>query len=524
MSLSSVSHPCYVLSFFRSGYHIFAAAVVAHFDPEWGRNFFERVLLLVRNIANPSEDDTHFPVLRHKDPYQGHSWASGIPMPPYLNGRNQESSSEALAGYEAVAIYGQVMSKIFATSGEPMKLAAAERVRRVGKLLTTTELRSTKRYYHIDRTNPIRSYPVEYTMDVIGMMWQTMAQFQTWFGNAPYLVYGIQLMPLTPIAEERDTLDWIKAIFPAMQDSCNAFEDCEATGWSIQILGALATAGHPELALEKVLEVPSEAFDTAGGDGHSLSNSLWYISTRPVAKDPLVLEPGQVKTKTKAPVQTQAPGDHIITDCHQPETCTDFVLDTVTDLYTCRQRIQWLMWENGMDQLDACAEVATYEFPDECGACNPSANATGIPSIITPVCPPCTDRQCRSDLNRCPVYERTYVCTAGANTGGCSGTPWHLESYICQDCCELSDCPAVSLSEIAIKENGWGDNGCPPCSPKQCHEKNVCPPEGAAPYLCLKGASEGGCSTRPWALDAGDCDSCCTVAEDCDIAKVEIHQ
>ena len=60
---------------FHYGYHIYAAAVVAHFDPDWGVKFFERVLLLVRNIANPSAEDGYFPVMRHKDPYQGHSWA-----------------------------------------------------------------------------------------------------------------------------------------------------------------------------------------------------------------------------------------------------------------------------------------------------------------------------------------------------------------------------------------------------------------------------------------------------------------
>jgi Glycosyl hydrolase family 81 C-terminal domain len=72
------------------------------------RRFFERVLLLIRNIANPSEEDQYFPTWRHKDWYQGHSWASGIAM-PYLNGKNQESSSESIAAYEAVAVYGGVM-------------------------------------------------------------------------------------------------------------------------------------------------------------------------------------------------------------------------------------------------------------------------------------------------------------------------------------------------------------------------------------------------------------------------------
>jgi endo-1,3(4)-beta-glucanase len=94
---------------FHYGYHIYSAAIVAHFRPEWGKKFYEQVLLLIRSIANPSKEDGAFPLHRHKDWYKGSSWASGVPLPPYLNGKNQESSSEAIAAYEAVALYGQIM-------------------------------------------------------------------------------------------------------------------------------------------------------------------------------------------------------------------------------------------------------------------------------------------------------------------------------------------------------------------------------------------------------------------------------
>jgi endoglucanase Acf2 len=93
---------------FHYGYHIYAASMVAHFRPNWGKEHFEEVLLLVRSIANPSKLDDAFPLFRHKDWYQGSSWASGIPLPPFLNGKNQESSSEAIAAYESVALFGQM--------------------------------------------------------------------------------------------------------------------------------------------------------------------------------------------------------------------------------------------------------------------------------------------------------------------------------------------------------------------------------------------------------------------------------
>jgi endoglucanase Acf2 len=94
---------------FHYGHFIYAAAVVAQYDAGWGRKYFERVVLLIRDIANPSKHDSLFPRFRQKDWYQGSSWASGINFPPLMNGRNQESTSESIAAYEAVALYGKVM-------------------------------------------------------------------------------------------------------------------------------------------------------------------------------------------------------------------------------------------------------------------------------------------------------------------------------------------------------------------------------------------------------------------------------
>lgn len=90
--------------------------------------YFEKILLLIRDIANPSLNDKYFPVFRQKDWYLGNSWASGIALfggRPYLNGRNQESSSEAIAAYEGMAMFGSVMaSNIDFSSFQPHDIIA----------------------------------------------------------------------------------------------------------------------------------------------------------------------------------------------------------------------------------------------------------------------------------------------------------------------------------------------------------------------------------------------------------------
>ena len=52
---------------FHYGYHIYAAAILAEYDREWGRRYFQQVMLMIRDIANPSEKDVYFPTFRQKD-------------------------------------------------------------------------------------------------------------------------------------------------------------------------------------------------------------------------------------------------------------------------------------------------------------------------------------------------------------------------------------------------------------------------------------------------------------------------
>jgi endo-1,3(4)-beta-glucanase len=283
---------------FHYGYHIYAASIVAEYDREWGRKHFEQVLLYVRDIANPSAKDKYFPKFRQKDWYLGNSWASGIATidgRPYLNGRNQESSSEAIAAYEAVSMFGSVMMKAFgngiSTDESYNKNAnVACQIFNIGQFLTATEIRSADRYWHVYSPKRNKVYPDSYTPPAIGMMWDTMTQFQTWFGSEPYLAYGIQSLPLTPISERSDSDQWIRQLYPSYAASCEADPVCVKEGWSVMVYAVLATLGHQDAAINKTLDLPHSAYNTAGGNGHSLTNTLWYIASRPTPIVPYDLD------------------------------------------------------------------------------------------------------------------------------------------------------------------------------------------------------------------------------------------
>jgi len=490
---------------FHYGYHVYAAAALAHFDSAWAVELYEDIALLVRDYANPSQDDAAFPVFRNKDWYRGHSWAGGITKPMFRNIMNQESSSEAIMAYEAIALFGKTMVPIFEESGDSDKAYRAEMMHKIGLTLTATEIRSTQKYWQVQQNSQDseKIYPEGYTASVVGILWETFAQFTTWFGNAPYLIYGIQLLPITPIAEARDGLEWANEIYGPLSQSCNGA--CISEGWSVQVNAILATIGRVQEAVDNVLSIPSTAYEHAGGNGHSKSNTIWYISTRPGAYNPSfqsdedkpisTAEDDEFTSENKETSESEdgeefesvsgdeedfesnvtnggnpeqnlddfridseeddffedfiadgvsdekvqvdersdsndnnifdeiiggnegsfnsnsnkvpnveednvesgiiiGSGDDItgssdnidlninnddnsgvataVLTCFNPNGCTDEILDSLAEGYTCRERIEYLMDVLGKLEVDACKQVAVDEYPAQCGFCRPN--------------------------------------------------------------------------------------------------------------------------------------------------------
>jgi hypothetical protein len=455
-----------------------------------------------------------------------------------LNGNNQESSSEAISAYEGVALFGQVMTGIWQDVNHTMYAETSKRIGNVGRLLAGTELVSAKRYWHIpEDTNGKnagqRIYPEQYKQSVVGILWQTMAQFGTYFGTAPYLPIGIQLLPLTPISEERDSIDWMNAIYEPLTQSCANDFKCTESGWSILQLSTLATVGYAVEAASKLKEVPDEAFENAGGNGHSRSNTLWYIATRPNIENPIPM----VRYDKRGEEDFQPKASYELKNCYMPDTCTKEVLDRYAGAYTCRDRISWMIHSEGLPEWQACWRVAGLEFLNICGPCNPhvvvstdsedeSDHKAGdeskeeLPRLPIPAhtdlkCPPCTETECNSDLNRCPIYEKTFVCTQGTNKGDCSGDSqiWSKGDQ-CNECCEMTECLGLKDHE-AQKFTKDANSSCPPCKPEVCYGKlNLCQIH-SAPYLCTGGLNTGGCSPHPWDTSDGECTECCEIKPDC---------
>jgi endoglucanase Acf2 len=165
---------------FHYGYWIRAAADVGLRDPQWIKpeRWGSMIDLLVADIATPERGRKDFPYLRNFDPYEGHSWASGLALSP--DGNNQESSSEAVNAWAGLMLWGALQNK-------PDLVA-------LGTYLYTTEIQAINHYWFDIHGLTL---PKEYQNVEVSMLFGGKLAHNTWWIDEPRQIHGINLLPLT---------------------------------------------------------------------------------------------------------------------------------------------------------------------------------------------------------------------------------------------------------------------------------------------------------------------------------------
>eukprot|EP00930_Biecheleria_cincta_P001210 TRINITY_DN10236_c0_g4_i1.p1 TRINITY_DN10236_c0_g4~~TRINITY_DN10236_c0_g4_i1.p1 ORF type:complete len:875 (-),score=91.36 TRINITY_DN10236_c0_g4_i1:309-2612(-) len=255
---------------FHYGYFVYAAAIATKFRPEWGRHWQEHILAIVRDYANPSSADQYYPVTRHKDWFIGNSWASGI-QKAWSRGRNQESASEAINSYYAVYVYGVALN---ATAP-----SLARQLRNLGRLLTSMEVHAAHTYWHVMQNDSVYS---NYPYSIVGILWESHAQHWTWFGDAEFVISGIQTMPVVPVLEDFLKPEWVRQHLPEFRRSCLSTPNCSNLGWSWTLCVEQAVL-DVTAARHCLWDQPDDQFAIKyhASNGNSLTNSLHWIATRP---------------------------------------------------------------------------------------------------------------------------------------------------------------------------------------------------------------------------------------------------
>ncbi len=165
---------------FTYGYWIRAAADIALRDPQWAtkEQWGGMVDLLVADIATTQRDHAPFPFLRNFDPYEGHSWASGIGMGEL--GNNQESSSEAVNAWAGLILWGEIKGD--------------KALRDLGIYLYTTEIEAIDHYWFDVHAQVLAP---EYKNLEVSQLFGGMYAHNTWWIDDPRQIKGINLLPIT---------------------------------------------------------------------------------------------------------------------------------------------------------------------------------------------------------------------------------------------------------------------------------------------------------------------------------------
>ena len=165
---------------FTYGYWIHAAADIALRDPKWASDaqWGPMVDLLVADIASTDRSNARFPFLRNFDPYEGHSWASGIGMGEL--GNNQESSSEAVNAWAGLILWGEIKGD--------------KALRDLGLYLYTTEVQAINHYW-FDIHGKV--FAPEFKNVETSQLFGGMYAHNTWWIDDPREIKGINLLPIT---------------------------------------------------------------------------------------------------------------------------------------------------------------------------------------------------------------------------------------------------------------------------------------------------------------------------------------
>ncbi len=262
---------------FTYGYFMFAATVLATYDEEFYNNYKGMIEMMIRDYANPSDNDSEYCRFRAYDLYEGHSWAGGYADND--SGNNQESASESLFSWVSMYLWGV--------------LTENDAYRDAGVFGFTNEMEAVEQYwFDYDKDNWIDAWPYE----VVGQVYGGINFYGTFFGGQPLYVYGIQWLPISEyltyygMNQERcaeiyqgllsDTdIAMDKAVKAANKEGksqeeidkmLNEYPQAD-TGWQ-HITWPFLSQTNPDLAMEKFLanDTTVQKTDTA--------NTYWFIN------------------------------------------------------------------------------------------------------------------------------------------------------------------------------------------------------------------------------------------------------
>lgn len=324
---------------FHFGYFIYAAAVYLHLAAELQEtdSKFDSALIkftkeLIRDIANPNTDDGYFPEFRLMDWYLGHSLAAGIF--PFDNGKNQESTSEAVNAWYGISLFGNALAKY------PNQQEQTNPLQNLGNTLMAAEINAAQTYwYMMPETSPTQPSinseiypPIFNQLACVGVLWETKADYATFFGTNVEYINLIHFLPFTPATEALIPPSWNgyqwegpnpENIDPSYQQmglklglkssltrtvdpATGKFEPLQNQWRSyVHMSQAITNEEEAQNALDSFIKNINAKFQPFD-NGNSATNTLYWLLTRPNFT-PTGTIPQYIPTQPTPPAPTPTP-------------------------------------------------------------------------------------------------------------------------------------------------------------------------------------------------------------------------
>ncbi|XP_076930867.1 glucan endo-1,3-beta-D-glucosidase-like [Bidens hawaiensis] len=243
---------------YHIGYFLYGIAVLAKLDPVWGRTYRPQAYSLMADFMTLGRGgNPKYTRLRCFDLWKLHSWAGGLTE--FADGRNQESTSEAVNAYYSAALMGLAYGDTHLVS--------------TSSLLLAMEIHAAQTWWHVREEDSLYSQDFTRENRVVGVLWANKRDSGLWFapGEWKECRLGIQVLPLLPITEVlfsdvrfvRQLVEWA---LPAVN------RDGAGEGWKGFVYALEGV--YEEAALEKIRKLSGH------DDGNSMSNLLWWIHSR----------------------------------------------------------------------------------------------------------------------------------------------------------------------------------------------------------------------------------------------------
>ncbi|QCE12657.1 endo-1 [Vigna unguiculata] len=239
---------------YHLGYFLYGIAVLAKIDNEWGQKYKPQVYALLSDFMNLEQQNAHYPRLRCFDLYRLHSWASGVTE--FADGRNQESTSEAVNAYYSAALVGVAY-------GDKSLVSA-------GSTLLAMEILGTQTWWHVKAEDKLYNEEFAKNNKIVGVLWSNKRDSGLWWAPATCREcrLGIQVLPLSPITETLfSDAGYVKGLVEWTLPSLSS------EAWK-GMTYALQGVYDKQTALQNIRRL--KGFD----DGNSFTNLLWWIHSR----------------------------------------------------------------------------------------------------------------------------------------------------------------------------------------------------------------------------------------------------